>query len=168
MTHQATFRPATADDLPLVKETLYLALSWDPDDPIPPFEVVVAHPEMAKYHDGWMRPGDAGIVAEIDGAFAGMSYYRLFPKDDQGQGFFNDETPELAVGLRHEFRGRGIGTQLIERLVCEARRTGLPGISLSVSNGNPAARLYERLGYRHVSDDDEELMLLNLPSADHM
>ena len=162
MTHQATIRPATDDDLSFVKETLYLALSWDPEDPIPPFDAVVDHPEITKYHAGWMRPGDAGIIAEIDGAFAGMAYYRLFPDDDRGQGFYDSDTPELAIGLRHEFRGAGIGGRLMKELETEARRTGVPRISLSVSKGNPAARLYERLGYRYASDGHEELMLLDV------
>jgi ribosomal protein S18 acetylase RimI-like enzyme len=162
MTHQATFRPATDDDVSFVKETLYLALSWDPEDPIPPFDAVVDHPEIAKYHEAWMRSGDAGVIAEVDDGFAGMAYYRLFPDDDQGQGFYDAETPELAIGLRHEFRGAGIGGRLMKELEAEARRTGVPRISLSVSKGNRAARLYERLGYRYVSDAHEELMLLDL------
>jgi len=162
MSHQATFRPATDDDVSFVKETLYLALSWDPADPIPPFDAVVDHPEIAKYHTDWIRPGDAGVVAEVDGGFAGMAYYRLFPEDDHGQGFYDAETPELAIGLRHEFRGAGIGGQLMQELEAEARRAGVPRISLSVSKGNPAARLYERLGYRYVPDAHEELMLLDL------
>ncbi|NNJ48133.1 MAG: GNAT family N-acetyltransferase [Acidimicrobiia bacterium] len=162
MTDEATYRPATPDDLPLVTETLYLALSWDPEDPIPPFEVVVSHPEIAKYHDGWMRPGDAGVVAEIDGAFAGMAYLRLFTDDDHGQGFYDADTPELAVGVRHDFRGSGIGTRLMQELERQARNRGVPRISLSVSKGNPAANLYVRLGYRWVSDEDDELMVLDL------
>lgn len=162
MTHQATYRRAADDDEPFVKETLYLALAWDPDDPIPPLDVVVSHPEIAKYHAGWMRPGDAGIIAEVNGGFAGMAYYRLFPEDDHGQGFYDADTPELAIGIRHEFRGAGIGSRLMEKLEAEARRTGVPRISLSVSKANPAARLYDRLGYRYVSDPDEELMVLDL------
>ncbi len=162
MTHEATSRPATDADLPFVKETLYLALSWDPEDPIPPFDAVVDHPEIAKYHAGWMRPGDAGIIAEVDGAFAGMAYYRLFPEDDHGQGFYDAETPELAIGIRHGLRGAGIGSRLMRELEAEARRREVPRISLSVSKGNPAARLYERLGYRYVSEDHDELMLLDL------
>lgn len=162
MIHGATFRPATDADLPFVKETLYLALAWDPEDPIPPLEVVVNHPEINKYHTGWMQPGDAGYIAEVDGAFAGMAYYRLFPEDDRGQGFYDADTPELAIGLVHDFRGAGIGGRLMKELEAEARRTGVPRISLSVSKGNPAARLYGRLGYRYVSDADDELMLLDL------
>jgi len=157
-----TYRPATPADHPLVQQTLYLALAWDPTDPIPPIDVVVAHPEIARYHTGWMRPGDAGVVAEAEGAFAGMAYYRMFTDDDHGQGYLDSETPELAIATVHEQRGRGIGTRLMNELSAVARATGIRKLSLNVSEGNPAAHLYRRLGYRRVSEDDPELLVLTL------
>jgi ribosomal protein S18 acetylase RimI-like enzyme len=156
------FRPGRPEDHDLVKQTLYLALAWDPADPIPPMDVVVAHPEITKYHADWMRPGDSAVVAEVDGEFAGMAYYRLFTDDDRGQGYLNPETPELAIAIPPEHRGKGIGTRLMNALADVARASGIRKISLSVSEGNPAARLYERLGYRHVSEEDDELMVLEL------
>ncbi len=159
---QPTYRAATSADHPFVQQTLYLALAWDPEDPIPPIEVVVRHPEIAKYHTDWMRPGDAGVVAEVDGVFAGMVYYRMFTDDDHGQGYLDSETPELAIAIVEEYRANGVGTRLMEEMTAEARRAGVPRVSLSVSKGNPAVRLYERQGYEYVSDDDEELMVLEV------
>jgi GNAT superfamily N-acetyltransferase len=159
---EPAYRPATSSDHGLVRQTLYLALAWDPADPIPPIDVVVAHPEIAKYHSGWMRPGDAAVVAEVDGEFAGMAYYRMFTDDDHGQGYLDSATPELAIAVPHEHRGNGIGTRLMNQLADVAWQNGIRKISLSVSSGNPAAHLYERLGYRYASADDEELMVLDL------
>jgi ribosomal protein S18 acetylase RimI-like enzyme len=155
-------RPATDADLPLVKQTLYLALAWDPDDPIPPFEQVVDHPQIAIYHRGWMRPGDAGVVAEVEGAFAGMAYYRTFTTTEPGQGYVDSETPELAIAIVPEHRSCGLGGRLLDALADEARRTGVSRISLSVSTGNRARRLYERHGYVAVSEEDTEIMVLTL------
>ena len=155
-------RAATSQDLDLVKRTLYLALAWDPNDPIPPFEQVVDHPEIAIYHTDWMRPGDAGVVAEVEGAFAGMAYYRRFPPERHGQGYVDEETPELAIAVVPEMRGQGLGGRLLTALTAEAVRSGIARLSLSVSTGNPARRLYERHGYRPASDDDPELMMLVL------
>ena len=160
---EVSYRAATDADLPLVQQTLYLALSWDPDDPIPPFEPVVNHPQIAMYHADWMRPGDAGVVAEVEGEFAGMSYYRIFTDDNHGQGYMDPQTPELAIAVVALHRGQGIGQRLMEDLAGVARAAGIPRISLSVSPGNPARRLYERLGYRDASDDDPELMVKQLP-----
>ena len=141
-------RSASNDDTRLVKKTLYTALSWDPDDPIPPLELVVDHPKIAIYHRGWMRQGDDGVVAATDeGVFVGMAFCRLFPDGGDSQGFVDAHTPELAVGVEARFRGLGVGQSLIERLHESRMAAGVERMSLSVAADNPAVRLYERLGY---------------------
>jgi ribosomal protein S18 acetylase RimI-like enzyme len=141
-------RPASNDDLMLVKKTLYTALSWNPDDPIPPFEVVVDHPKIAVYYDGWMRHGDDGVVAESDdGVFVGMAFCRLFPDGEDAQGFVDANTPELAVGVEAKFRGQGVGQRLMERLHESRMAAGVERMSLSVDVNNRAVHLYEHLGY---------------------
>jgi GNAT superfamily N-acetyltransferase len=75
------------------------------------------------------------------------------------------EVPELAVAVETGERGRGIGTMLLTRLVGEAGRRGLPGLSLHVDHGNPARRLYERLGFRCVRELDSGSVLLRDASA---
>jgi GNAT superfamily N-acetyltransferase len=44
-------------------------------------------------------------------------------------------------------RGAGVGQWLVETLVAEASRTGVVAIHLEIMPGNPAERLYERLGF---------------------
>ncbi|HEU4594108.1 MAG TPA: GNAT family N-acetyltransferase, partial [Pyrinomonadaceae bacterium] len=74
---------------------------------------------------------------------------RLPGVGDKGFAYLDDETPELAVAVSPEHRGRGVGTALMERLLSEA--SGLfAAVSLSVSPRNPARRLYERLGFETV------------------
>jgi ribosomal protein S18 acetylase RimI-like enzyme len=52
----------------------------------------------------------------------------------------------LDIALLPEFRGRGIGAELIGVLISEATRSGSP-LRLSVLRGNRAAHLYQRLGF---------------------
>jgi ribosomal protein S18 acetylase RimI-like enzyme len=49
------------------------------------------------------------------------------------------------------WRGRGLGTAIVGAVLAEARRRRLPA-ALQVLKGNPARRLYERLGFRIVGE----------------
>src|SRR5262249_52851092 len=52
------------------------------------------------------------------------------------------------VGVVPEMRRRGIGRELIHRVLHEARTAGVPGVTLSVDGRNgPAWELYRRLGF---------------------
>jgi ribosomal protein S18 acetylase RimI-like enzyme len=155
-----TYRPATADDGEQIRWALYTALAWDPERDLPPPEVTLEHPEAARYHRDWGRAGDFGVIAAEAGAVVGVAYCRLFTEDDHGYGFVDEATPEVAIGIRSDLRGRGLGTELLTRLAEAARASGFERLSLSVAAANPARRLYTRLGYRTVSVDGDGVRML--------
>lgn len=78
---------------------------------------------------------------------------------DRGYGYVDDATPELSIALLPAYRGRGIGSQLLARLLEQAQGC-CPGVSLSVSAGNPARRLYERFGFEIVAERGSSLTML--------
>jgi [ribosomal protein S18]-alanine N-acetyltransferase len=103
------------------------------------------------------------VIAEIGGELAGVAYCRLFTDEDHGHGYVDERTPEVAVAVRDDARGAGLGAQLMTELAALARARGVEQLSLSVDTENPAARLYERLGYRDVyADADGRRMVLAL------
>jgi GNAT superfamily N-acetyltransferase len=55
------------------------------------------------------------------------------------------------VSLLPEWRGRGIGTAIVQAMCTEARDAG-KAVTISVEKYNPAQRLYRRLGFREASD----------------
>jgi ribosomal protein S18 acetylase RimI-like enzyme len=63
------------------------------------------------------------------------------------------------------FQGRGIGTEVMHRLIGEATRAGR-AVTLSVVKTNPALRLYERLGFRVTHEDDRKFHMRRDPTAD--
>ena len=153
-------RVGSAADIEVLKRALFEAVSWNPERELPPYEFVVAHPELARYHEGWGRSGDLAVIAERDGEAVGASLCRLFTEDDHGHGYVDDETPELAVAVWERHRGHGVGTRLMEAIEDAARAAGFSRISLSVDSDNPARRLYERLGYETLTVDEGGVRML--------
>jgi GNAT superfamily N-acetyltransferase len=125
---------------------LYLALFVAPGQPALP-RSVLRDPRVARYVDGWGAPGDRGLIARVDGVEVGAAWVRYFTAGEPGYGFVDERTPELSVAVLAAYRGKGIGTQLVELLV-----EGVPSISLSCDPANPAWRLYLRLGFEPRPD----------------
>lgn len=150
-------RDLRAAELPFLREMLYAALAWRPGVELPPAELVLEHPQVAPFHVAWGKDGDTALVAESedDGTPLGLAWYRFFTEQDHGEGFVDEETPELAVAVVDGHRGSGLGTALMEAIHVRAREEGVMRISLSVDRDNPARRLYLRLGYIEYAPDDE-------------
>ena len=141
-------RPATNADLPFLREMLSEAAAVSETIRLMSSEQVLALPLMLRILENQGRRGDFGFVAETgDGSRAGAIWARLFPENERGHGFVSAEIPELAVAVAPAFRGRGVGTKLLENLISEARKLNYPALSLSVARQNPALKLYRRLGF---------------------
>jgi hypothetical protein len=97
VTVEVVVRPLGADEVDQVRWALYEAVSWSPERELPPFELTIEHPELARYHRDWGRPGDLGVVAEAGGEVVGVALCRLFTDDDHGHGYVDEQTPELAT-----------------------------------------------------------------------
>jgi ribosomal protein S18 acetylase RimI-like enzyme len=148
----STVRRLQPDDDRFLLEMFLETFFWREDLPRLSLDEVLAEPSLAKYIAGWGRPGDAGVVAESDsGERLGAAWYRLFSATDHGYGFVSGDVPEVGIAVRQGYRGRGLGHSLMEGLIELAREAGLPGLSLSVEDGNSrAAHLYESYGFVRV------------------
>jgi GNAT superfamily N-acetyltransferase len=137
-------RPAGPVDVRFLTDMLRHAYYWqvgkDPDRPV------------ARYVRGWGRPGDAGVIAVEPSGPVGAAWYRLFAEQDAGFGFVDEQTPELTIAVVPARRGRGLGRELIEALLEQARRDGFPRVSLSVEPGSEQERYYARFGFAPVGD----------------
>ena len=85
--------------------------------------------------------GAAFDVIEVGGEPAGRLYVHRGPR----------EIRIVDIALTPAFRGRGIGTRLLEAVIAEADDAGRT-VSIHVEMNNRARRLYERLGFRPAGE----------------
>jgi len=113
---------------------------------------------VALYVKGWGRAGDTALIAIEDGFPVGAAWYRLFRRDHPGYGFVDEETPELAVAVVPNRRGRGIGDALLNALYERAKADGHRAVSLAAERGNePLVSYYEQKhGFARAREDDAE------------
>ncbi len=154
----ASYRPLTASDEPFLWTALYHALYVAPGDaPFPPD--IVQRTDIARYVSGWMqRDGDSGSLATVGDVPVGAVWLRRWTNAERGYGWIDEQTPELSMALLPDWRGRGIGAQLLRRVLDETDAQG-DAVSLSVSAENPAVRLYRRVGFVRVDREGDALTM---------
>ncbi len=62
------------------------------------------------------------------------------------------------IALAPELRNQGIGTIVIREILDLAKRRAIP-VRLNVLKANPAAKLYERLGFVRTGDDQHRYIM---------
>jgi ribosomal protein S18 acetylase RimI-like enzyme len=112
------------------------------------------------YVKAWGRPGDAAVIALLEGFPVGAAWFRLFREASPGYGFVDEQTPELAVAVVPNARGKGVGSALLSALLDRARADGYGALSLSVDRHNEGAiALYEQFGFGRVAETSDSFTL---------
>lgn len=75
-------------------------------------------------------------------------------------GHIDDETPSLAISLYEEYRNLGLGTALMKEMRRFLKNKGYKQVSLSVQKENYAVGMYRKLGFKAVSENDEEYIMV--------
>ena len=142
-----SLRPLTPADEGFLWEMLYYAAHMDDEGDKTPADAR-RNPFLAKFAQDWGVDGDLGLAAvdTVSGRPVGAAWVRLLTGPQRSYDVVDDTVPELAIAVRPESVGQGIGTRLLVALLDTARPV-YPAIVLSVRDDNPARRLYERLGF---------------------
>lgn len=157
-------RPADQLDADLLGRLLLEAMNWTGTARFT-LEDVLGSPNLSHYIAGWPLPTDFGMVAvgEEDVSL-GAAWARVFTSDSPGYGFVSEDVPELGMAVNPGSRRRGVGRALLSALIDQARGRDCPALSLSVEDGNGAARtLYLSHGFRVVGrNGSSDTMQLDL------
>lgn len=75
-------------------------------------------------------------------------------------GHVNDETPSLSISLFREYRNLGIGTALMKQILLTLKERGYQQVSLSVQKANYAVRMYKKVGFEVVHENEEDYIMI--------
>ena len=104
-----TIREMTAQEYPLLDDFLYEAI-FVPEGVDPPSKSIITAPELQVYvKDFGASKDDFALVAEVENKIIGAVWGRIM----NDYGHIDDETPSLAISLYKEYRGQGIGTNMM-------------------------------------------------------
>lgn len=143
-------------EYPLLSDFLYEAIYIPQDTEAPPRSIINI-PELQVYveHFGTRR-ADYALAAEVDGKVIGAVWVRIM----NDYGHIDEKTPSLAISLYKPYRGLGIGTALMEAMLSLLKGKGYESVSLSVQQANAAVRMYQRLGFQIVDENEEEYLMV--------
>jgi len=151
-----TIRKITDKEYPLLEDFLYEAI-FIPQGAEPPPRSIINNAELQVYvKDFGKYPDDRCLVAETDGKIVGAVWVRIM--DDYGH--VDDETPSFAISLYKDYRGNGIGTELMRKMLDVLRESGYRKASLAVQKANHAVKMYKKVGFEVVGENDEEYIMV--------
>ncbi len=140
-------RPETETDLPFLRrlyastrwEELAVVTNWSDDQKL---AVLDRQFGFQRHHYRTYYPATSWDVLENHGVPAGRLYVHRAPAT----------LLVMDIALLPGWRGRGIGTALMQWVCAQARAAG-KSVTVSVEKYNRAQTLYRRLGFREISDE---------------
>lgn len=149
-------RELRENEYDLLKVFLYEAI-FLPEGVEPPSREIINEPDLKIYYEGFGEgEADYCFVADDDGKVVGAVWTRIM----NDYGHVDDETPSFAISLFKEYRGKGIGTKLMIKMLELLKAKGYKQASLAVQKANYAVKMYEKVGFKTVDENSEEYIMV--------
>ncbi len=116
--------------------------------------------ELTANQQAWFVAAEVPATSTLNGDLAGFAWLQMF----------YDEAHVMNIVTRPEYQGRGIGWQLMQALLAEARRRQAICLTLEVRASNIVAQaLYRKCGLQQVGqrkryyrDNNEDALIMTL------
>ena len=148
-------REIRKNEYPILSDFLYEAIFIPVGMEKPP-KAIIEQPELQVYIADFGKSDDWCLVAEVKEKIVGAVWVRVM--DDYGH--IDDETPSFAMSLYEEYRNMGIGTALMRDMLEFLKNKGYKQTSLSVQKENYAARMYQKVGFEVIDENEEEYIMV--------
>ncbi|SDZ03342.1 GNAT family N-acetyltransferase [Tindallia californiensis] len=149
-------RQARKNDYMLLDEFIYEAIFIPEGMEAPPKSIINQQDIQVYVSDFGKKKDDYCLLAEVDEVVVGAAWVRIM----NDYGHLDSETPSLAISVYNEYRGHGIGTALMEQLLISLKEKGYKKTSLAVQKANYAYKLYLKVGYEIVDENEEEYIMV--------
>lgn len=149
-------RKIREDEYTLLNDFIYEAI-FIPEGVEPPPKSIINQPDLQVYISNFGKEkDDLCFVAEADGKVVGAVWVR----DMNDYGHIADGVPSFAISLYKEYRNFGIGTRLMETMLMELKGRDYNRTSLAVQKANYAVRMYKKVGFEIIDENDEEYIMV--------
>ncbi len=153
-----TIRELKPKEYKVLEDFLYEAI-FIPNGVDLPAREIINQPELQIYIKEFDKEDDNALVAEIDRKIVGAVWTRIM----NDYGHIDNDTPSFAISLYKEYRGLGIGTEMMKQMLASLKNKGYEKASLAVQQANYAVKMYQKVGFEIVDKNEEEyIMICNL------
>ena len=148
-------RPIRKEEIPILGDFLYEAIFIPEGVAAPPRSILDDENLQVYIRNFGQRHDDRCLVAEVGDKIVGAIWSRIM----NDYGHIADDVPSIAISLYKEYRNLGIGTDMLRQMLELLKADGYKRVSLSVQKANYAMRMYQKAGFRILSDDGEEALM---------
>ena len=149
-------REMQASEYPLLDDFLFNAI-FVPQGVASPPKSIIEKDELQVYvKDFGKNKDDLALIAQVNGKIIGAVWARIM----NDYGHVDNDTPSLAISLYKEYRGKGIGTDLMRNMLATLKRRGYRSVSLAVQKANYAVKMYQNLGFYVFDENPEEFIMI--------
>ncbi len=149
-------RAIREDEYSILEDFLYEAI-YIPEGIQKPSKDIIKKDELQVYIKNFgNQKGDYCLVSEVNGKIIGACWTRIM----NDYGHIDDNTPSFAISLYEEYRGNGIGTQLMIKMIQKLKDEGYLQASLAVQKENYAVKMYKKVGFKIIDENEEEYIML--------
>ncbi|MFR7821135.1 GNAT family N-acetyltransferase [Candidatus Pseudoruminococcus sp.] len=152
-----TIREMRTDEYPLLDDFLYQAI-YQPDTTDLAPKSIINKPELQVYiKDFGKQKDDYCFCAEVDNKVVGAVWVRNI----NGYGSVDNVTVEFAISVFDKYQKMGIGTTLMNKMLEHLKELHYPKASLAVQKVNYAVRMYQKVGFEIVCENEQEYIMIH-------
>ncbi|MBQ8824820.1 MAG: GNAT family N-acetyltransferase [Ruminococcus sp.] len=149
-------RKIKENEYKLLEDFIYEAI-FIPEGVEPPPNSIIKNPDLQVYIKNFGKYSDDNcLVATVNDKVIGAVWTRIM----NDYGHIDNNTPSFAISLYKEYRGFGIGTNMMIKMLNLLKTYGYQKASLSVQKNNYAFNMYLNVGFKVIDENDEEYIMV--------